>query len=64
MLLILETLPKGSKFNQDYFLQSLPLALADKERCHSRKYKGTIFFVQMGNALPHTGAKITAEMER
>jgi hypothetical protein len=61
-LLIMEALPKGIIFNQDYLLQSLLPALTDDKWNYSRKYRRATFAVRMDNAGPHKGAKVTAEM--
>jgi hypothetical protein len=47
--LSLETLPKGTKFNQDYFLQSVLPALTNEKGQHCRKNRGADVFVHMDN---------------
>jgi hypothetical protein len=51
-LLVLETFPKGRKFKQDYFLQSVLPALANEKRRYCRKNRSVDLFVHVDTATP------------
>jgi hypothetical protein len=56
-LLIAEYLPKGQKYNQDYFISDiLPELEHDKIRYEPRK-QDRIFFVHMDHSISHEGGK-------
>jgi hypothetical protein len=63
-LLVLNFLPKGTKFNQDYFADTvLPNLSSEKRRIARRKYLPS-FSVRMDNSMCHKGAKITEKLEK
>jgi transposase len=63
-LLVLNLLPKGTKFNQDYFIDAvLPNLYSEKRRIVSRKGLPS-FSVHMDNSMRHNGAKITERLEK
>jgi transposase len=63
-LLVLNFLPKGTKFNQDYFIDTvLPNRYSEKRRI--ARCKGLpSFSVHMDNSICHNGAKITEKLEK
>jgi hypothetical protein len=63
-LLVLNFLPKGTKFNQDYFIDAvLPNLYSEKRRIMRRKGLPN-FSVHMNNSMCHNGAKITEKLEK
>jgi transposase len=63
-LLVLDFLPKGTKFNQDYFIDTvLPNLYSEKRRIVRRKGLPS-FFVHMDNSMCHNGAKIIEKLEK
>jgi transposase len=63
-LLVLNFLPKGTKFNQDYFIDTvLPNLYSEKRRIARRKGLQS-FSVHMDNSMCHNGAKITEKLEK
>jgi transposase len=63
-LLVLNFLPKGTKFNQDYFMDTvLPNLYSEKRRIARRKDLPS-FSVHMDNSTCHNGAKITEKLEK
>jgi hypothetical protein len=63
-LLVLNFLPKGTKFNQDYFIDTvLPNLYSEKRRIARRKDLPS-FSVHMDNSTCHNGAKITEKLEK
>jgi hypothetical protein len=63
-LLVLNFLPKGTKFNQDYFIDTvLPNLYSDKRGIARRKGLPS-FSVQMDNPMCHNGAKITEKLAK
>jgi hypothetical protein len=63
-LLVLNFLPKGTKFNQDYFIDTvLPNLYSEKRRIARRKDLSS-FSVHMNNLKRHNGAKITEKLEK
>jgi hypothetical protein len=63
-LLVLNFLPKGTKFNQDYFIDTvLPNLYSDKRRIARRKGLRS-FSVHMDNSMCNNGAKITEKLEQ
>jgi hypothetical protein len=62
--LLLEAVPKGRKFNQDHFLQTVLPVFTSKKRRYCRKNRGAGFFVHMNNAMLHNGARIASIMDR
>jgi transposase len=63
-LLVLNFLPKGIKFNQDYFMDTvLPNLYSEKRRI--ARCKGLpSFSVHMDNSMCHNGAKIIEKLEK
>jgi histone-lysine N-methyltransferase SETMAR len=62
-LLIADDLPKGQKYNQDYFISHiLPELEREKMRYKWRKQGGT-FYVHMDHSKSHDGAKIQSEFD-
>jgi hypothetical protein len=63
-LLVLNFLPKGTKFNQKYFIDTvLPNLYSEKRRITRRKGLPS-FSVHMDNSMCHNGAKITEKLEK
>jgi hypothetical protein len=63
-LLVLNLVPKGTKFNQDYFIDTvLPNLYSEKKRIARRKGLPS-FPVHMDNSMCHNGAKITEKLEK
>jgi histone-lysine N-methyltransferase SETMAR len=63
-LLVLNFLPKGTKFNQDYFIDTiLPNLYSEKRRIARRKGLPS-FSVHMDNSMYHDGAKIIEKLEK
>jgi hypothetical protein len=57
-------LPKGAKFNQDYFINTvLPNLYSEKRRIARRKGPPN-FSVHMDNSVCHNSAKITEKLEK
>jgi histone-lysine N-methyltransferase SETMAR len=63
-LLMLNFLPKGTKFNQDYFIDTvLPNLYSEKRRI--ARCKGVLCFsAHMDNSMCHNGARITEKLEK
>jgi hypothetical protein len=58
----LDALPKGSKSNQDYFIDNLLPAL-NQVRTGNARHKGEpALIVHMDNSMCHNGAKITEKI--
>jgi hypothetical protein len=63
-LLVLSFLPKGTKFDQDYFIDTvLPNLYSEKRRIARRKGLPS-FSVQMDNSMCHNGAKVNEKLEK
>jgi transposase len=63
-LLVLNFLPKGTKFNQDHFIDMvLPNLYSEKRQIAMRKDL-RIFSVHMDNSMSHNGAKIIKKLEK
>jgi hypothetical protein len=63
-LLVLNFLPKGTKFNQDYFIDTvLPNISSEKRRIARRKGLQS-FSVPTDNSMCHNGAKITEKLKK
>jgi histone-lysine N-methyltransferase SETMAR len=63
-LLVLNFLPKGIKFNQDYFIDTvLPNLYSEKRRIARRKGLPS-FSVHMDNSMCHNGANIIEKLEK
>jgi transposase len=63
-LLVLNFLPKGTKFNQDYFIDTLLPNLYSEKRRITRRKGLPSFSVHMDNSMCHNGAKITEKFEK
>jgi histone-lysine N-methyltransferase SETMAR len=62
--LVLNFLPKGTKFNQDYFIDTvLPNLYSEKRRIARRKGLPS-FSVHVDNSMCHNGAMITEKLEK
>jgi histone-lysine N-methyltransferase SETMAR len=57
-LLIAEDLPKGQKYNQDYFISDILPELEREKMRYKRRKKGGTFFVPMDHSKSHDGGKI------
>jgi hypothetical protein len=63
-LFVLNFLPKGTNFNQDYFIDTmLPNLYSEKRRIARRKSLPS-FLVHMDNLMCYNGAKITEKLEK
>jgi hypothetical protein len=63
-LLVLDALPHGQTFTQDYFITKvLPILREENERFR-RKHSGGNFVFHMNNSLCHNGKNITTEIEQ
>jgi len=60
--LILDALPKGSKSNQDYFIDNLLPALNQVRTGNARHKVAPTLMVHMDNSMRPNGAKITEKM--
>jgi histone-lysine N-methyltransferase SETMAR len=58
-LLVSEALPKGTKFNQDYFIQYILPGLYREKTRISRKTGFPAFSVHMDNSMCHNGRKVS-----
>jgi hypothetical protein len=63
-LLVLNFIPKGTKFNQDYFIDTVLPSLYSEKRRIARRNGLPSFSVHMGNSMCHNGAKITEKLEK
>jgi histone-lysine N-methyltransferase SETMAR len=57
---VLEARPKGTKFNQDYFIDGIFPRLCHEKRRISRKEGFPAFPVHMDNSMCHNGHKVSA----
>jgi hypothetical protein len=57
-------LPKGTKFNQDYFTDTVLPNLYHETRRIARRKGLPSFSVHMDNSVCHNGAKITEKLEK
>jgi hypothetical protein len=60
--LILDALPKGSKYNQDYFIDNRLPALNQVRTGNGRLKVAPTLMVHMDNSMCHDGPKITEKM--
>jgi hypothetical protein len=60
--LILDALPKGSKYNQDYFIDNLLQALNHVRTGNPRLKVAPSLTVHMDNSTCHNGANVTEKM--
>jgi hypothetical protein len=63
-LLVLNFLPKGTKFNQDYFIDTLLPNLYSEKRRIARCKRLPSLSVHMDNSICHNGAKLTEKLEK
>jgi transposase len=63
-LLVLNFRPKGTKFNQDYFIDTMLPNLYSEKRRIARRKGLTSFSVHMDNSMCHDGVKVTAKLEK
>jgi hypothetical protein len=63
-LLVLNFLTKGTKFNQDYFIDTVLPNLYSKKRRIARRKGLPSFSVHMENSVCRNGAKITEKLEK
>jgi hypothetical protein len=63
-LLVLNFLLKGTKFNQDYFIDTAPLNLQSEKRRIAKRKRPPSFSVHTDNPMCHNGAKITENLRR
>jgi hypothetical protein len=63
-LLVLNFLPKGTKVNQDYFIDTVLPNLYSEKRQIARRKGLPSFSVHMDNSMCYNGAKITEELEK
>jgi hypothetical protein len=61
-LLVLEALPKGTKFNQEYFIDAIFPGLYDEQRQISCKQGFPDFSVYMDKSMRQNGHKVAAEL--
>jgi histone-lysine N-methyltransferase SETMAR len=62
-LLVVDALPKGRKYNQEYFIEYI-LPLLSRQKSLNRRQKPPLdFIVHMDNSMCHNGREITAKME-
>jgi hypothetical protein len=58
-LLVVDTLSKGTKFNQDYFIDAIFPGLSNGKTRNSRKKPFPVLFVHMDNSISHKGHKMS-----
>jgi hypothetical protein len=63
-LLVLEALPKGTKFNREYFIDAIFSWLYNEKRRISRKGGFPAFSVHMDNSMCHDGNKISEKLAK
>jgi hypothetical protein len=63
-LLVLEARPKGTKFNQDYFIDAIFPRFYHERRRISRKVGFSAFSVPMDNSMCHNGNKISEKLAK
>jgi hypothetical protein len=57
-----EALPKGRKFNQDYFISTILAELVREKRRVLRRKRELPFLIHMENSACHNGRKITHKL--
>jgi hypothetical protein len=62
--LVLEPLPKSTKFNQDYFIDAIFPGLHNERRRISRKEGFPAFSVHLDNSMCHNGNKISEKLAK
>jgi histone-lysine N-methyltransferase SETMAR len=63
-LLVLEALPKGAKFNQDYFIDAIFPGLYNEKTRISRKKGFPAFSVHIDNSMCYNGNKISEKLAK
>jgi hypothetical protein len=63
-LLVLKPLPKGTQFNQGYFVDATFPGLCNEKRRISRKKSFPAFSVHMDNSMCHNGNKISEKLTK
>jgi hypothetical protein len=63
-LLVLNFLPKGTKFNQYYFIDTVLPNLSSEKRQIARRKGLPSFSLHMDNSMCHGGAKTTEKLEK
>jgi histone-lysine N-methyltransferase SETMAR len=61
---VLDFLPKGTKFNQYYFIDTVLPNLYSEKRGIARRKGPPSFSVHVDNSMCHNGAKITEKLEK
>jgi hypothetical protein len=62
-LILLDVLPKGSKFNQQYFINYVFLDLKTENRNFRRRIPRATFWVHMDNSMCHNGSKAVSKFD-
>jgi hypothetical protein len=62
-LFVLKALPKGRKFDQDYFLEEVLPSPSRRKRSNRRKKLGLDFIVHMDNSMCYNARKISLGLE-
>jgi transposase len=60
--LVLNSLPKRTKFNQDYFIDAMPPGLYSEKARITRRRVLPRFSIHVDDSMRHTGAKITEKL--
>jgi hypothetical protein len=63
-LILLDILPKGSKFNQQYFIDSVFPDLKTQNRNFRRRMPLATFWAQMDNSMCHNGLKFVLKFDK
>jgi histone-lysine N-methyltransferase SETMAR len=63
-LIVLDILPKGSRFNQLYFVDYIFPDLERENRNFHRRIPDATFCVHMDNSMCHNGSKVAAKFEK
>jgi hypothetical protein len=63
-LILLDILPKGSRFNQQYFVDYVFPDLQTKNRNFCRRILLTTFWVHMDNSISHSGSKVVSKFDK
>jgi hypothetical protein len=63
-LILLDVPPKGSKFNQQYFIDCMFLDFKTENRDFRRRMPLATFWVHMDNSMGHNGPKVVPEFDK
>jgi hypothetical protein len=63
-LIMLDVLSKGSKFNQQYFIDYMFLDLKTENRNFRRRMPFAFFWVHMDNSMGHNGSKVVSKFDK